>query len=47
MGDEVDCCFHCKKLNLFVWSSNSCAVDVKMDRSVLEYKSSFKMLVLF
>ena len=29
-----------------VWSSNSCAIDVKMDWYVLGYKSSFKMLVL-
>ena len=30
----------------FVWSNNSGAIDVKMDGSVLDEKSSFKMLVL-
>ena len=30
----------------FVWSSNSCASDLKMGWSVLGYKSSFKMMVL-
>ena len=30
----------------FDWSSNSGSIDVKMDRSVLEGKSSFKMLGL-
>ena len=30
----------------FDWSSNSGSIDVKMDRSVLEEKSSFKMLGL-
>ena len=31
------------KLVLFDWSNNSGAIDVKMDGSVLEEKSSFKM----
>ena len=30
----------------FDWSNNSDAIDMKMDRSVLEEKSSFKMLGL-
>ena len=30
----------------FDWSNNTGAIDVKMDRSVLEEKSSFKMLGL-
>ena len=30
----------------FNWSNNTGAIDVKMDRSVLEKKSSFKMLGL-
>ena len=34
------------QLVLFDWSSNSGAIDVKMDGSVLEEKSSFKMLGL-
>ena len=32
------------RLVLFDQSSNTCAIDVKMDGSVLEEKSSFKML---
>ena len=31
---------------LFDWSNNTGTIDVKMDRSVLEEKSSFKMLGL-
>ena len=34
------------QLVLFDWSNNTGAIDVKMDRSVLEKKSSFKMLGL-
>ena len=34
------------QLVLFNWSSNTGAIDVKVDRSVLEEKSSFKMLGL-
>ena len=34
------------ELVLFDWSNNTGAIDVKMDGSVLEEKSSFKMLVL-
>ena len=34
------------QLVLFDWSSNSGAIDVKLDGSVLEEKSSFKMLRL-
>ena len=35
-----------EKLNLFDWSNNTDAIDVKMDWSVLDEKSSFKMLEL-
>ena len=31
---------------MFDWSNNDGSIDVKMDRSVLEEKSSFKMLGL-
>ena len=34
------------QLDLFDWSSNNGSIDVKMDGSVLEEKSSFKMLGL-
>ena len=34
------------RLVLFDWSNNTGAIDVKMDGSVLEEKSSFKMLGL-
>ena len=34
------------KLVSFDWSNNTGAIDVKMDGSVLEEKSSFKMLGL-
>ena len=34
------------QLVVFVWSNNIGAIDVKMDGSVLEEKSSFKMLWL-
>ena len=34
------------QLVLFDWSENTGAIDVKMDRSVIEEKSSFKMLGL-
>ena len=34
------------QLVLFDWSNNNGSVDVKMDGSVLEEKSSFKMLGL-
>ena len=34
------------QLVLFDWSNNAGAIDVKMDGSVLEEKSSFKMLGL-
>ena len=34
------------QLILFDWSKNNGSIDVKMDRSVLEEKSSFKMLGL-
>ena len=33
-----------KQLILYDWSNNTVAIDVKMDKSVLEEKSSFKML---
>ena len=32
------------QLVLFDWSNNNGSIDVKMDRSVLEERSSFKML---
>ena len=35
-----------EKLNLFDWSNNTGAIDLKMHGSVLEEKSSFKMLEL-
>ena len=35
-----------EKLNLFDWSNNTDAIDVKMDWSVLDEKSSFKVLEL-
>ena len=35
-----------KQLVLFDWSNNTGAIDVKMDQSVLEEKSSFMMLRL-
>ena len=34
------------QLVLFDWSNNNGSIDVKMDESVLEEKSSFKMLWL-
>ena len=34
------------QLVLFDWSNNNGSIDAKMDRSVLEEKSSFKMLGL-
>ena len=34
------------QLALFNWSNNNGSIDVKMDGSVLEEKSSFKMLGL-
>ena len=34
------------QLVLFDWSNNTGAIDVKLDESVLEEKSSFKMLGL-
>ena len=34
------------QLVLFGWSNNTGSIDVKMDESVLENKSSFKMLDL-
>ena len=34
------------QLVLFDWSNNNGSIDVKMDGSVLEEKSSFKMLEL-
>ena len=34
------------QLVLFDWSNKNCSIDVKMDGSVLEEKSSFKMLGL-
>ena len=34
------------QLILFDWSNNTSGIDVKMDGSVLEEKSSFKMLGL-
>ena len=34
------------QLVLFDWSNNTVAIDMKMDGSVLEEKSSFKMLGL-
>ena len=47
-GLEVACWFQCWKTQLvqFDRSNNTGAIDVKMDRSVLEEKSSFKMLGL-
>ena len=33
-----------KNIYLFNWSKSSVAIDVKMDGSVLEEKSSFKIL---
>ena len=40
--------FNAGKTNLvlFDWSNNTDAIDVKMDGSVIEKKSSFKMLGL-
>ena len=40
--------FNARKTQLVLldWSSNSASIDVKMDGSVLEEKSSFKMLRL-
>ena len=54
LQDNVDWCrkwlvnFNARKTQLvsFDQSSNTCAIDVKMDGSVLEQKSSFKMLEL-
>ena len=47
LGQEVTCWFQWwKKPNWFDWSNNTGAIDVKMDGSVLEEKSSFKMLGL-
>ena len=34
------------QLVLFDWSNNNSSIDVKIDGSVLEEKSSFKMLAL-
>ena len=50
----MDCCrkwlidFNARKTQLvsFDWSNNTGTIDVKMDESVLEEKSSFKMLGL-
>ena len=41
-------CFNARKTCLvsFEWSSNTFAIDVKIDGSVLEEKPSFKMLGL-
>ena len=41
-------CFNARKTYLVLseWSSNTFAIDVKIDGSVLEEKSSFKMLGL-
>ena len=52
LQDNVDWCrkwlvnFNARKTQLvsFDQSSNTCAIDVKMDGSVLEQKSSFNML---
>ena len=35
------------QLHLFDWSNNTDVIDMKMDGSVLEKESSFKMLGLF
>ena len=42
------CLFNAEKMQmvLFDWTNNTGAIDVKMDESVLEEKSSFKMLRL-
>ena len=42
------CCFNAGKIQLvlFDWSNNNGSIDLKMDGSVLEEKSSFKMLGL-
>ena len=41
-------CFNARKTGLvsFEWSSNTFAIDLKIDGSVLEEKPSFKMLGL-
>ena len=46
LGQEVACCLIVEKTQmvLFDRSNNNDAIDVKIDRSVLEEKSSFKML---
>ena len=38
LGQEVTCSFQCWKY----WSNNAGAIDVKMDGSVLEEKSSLR-----
>ena len=44
----MDCDFNAgeNQLVLFDWSNNNSSIDVKMDGSVLEEKSSFRMLGL-
>ena len=46
LGQEVACWFQSGKTQRvsFGWSNNTSAIDVKMDGSILEEKSSFKML---
>ena len=49
LEQEVACWFQCRKNSagfLFDQSNNTSAIDVKIDGSVLEEKSSFKMLGL-
>ena len=48
LGQEVACCFNVGKTQLvsFDQSNNIGAIDMKMDQSALEEKSSFKMLRL-
>ena len=49
LGQEVACWFQCWKNStgfVWHWSNNTGAIDVKIDGSVLEEKSFFKMLGL-
>ena len=46
LQDTVDFSAEKTQLFLFDWSNNTGTIDVKMDGSVLEEKSSFKMLRL-
>ena len=47
LGQEVACWFQCwKNSTQLNWSNNTGVIDVKIDGSVLEEKSSFKMVGL-